>query len=211
MFQIVIHAAEGLGRDCLVALLRGSPRVVVVAAEAEPAALCDAAAGALADAVLVVGDRDGGAAIPAPECLRALWPAAELLLGSYDPAVVRPAGPPPGYQRVIHLSGSADAITTALLGAPASPACTGPAGDGPAHHANLTRRETEVLRHLAAGLAARESADQLGLSPRTIDGHRRRISSKLGVGSTAGLTRFAIAAGLVDPRAGVVGSASAGR
>lgn len=64
--------------------------------------------------------------------------------------------------------------------------------------ARLTERETTVLRQLALGLSSRDSADVLGLSSRTIDTHRRRISAKLGLDSVAELTKHCIAEGLID-------------
>ena len=60
-----------------------------------------------------------------------------------------------------------------------------------------------MLKHLALGRSARESADLLGVSTRTIDGHRRRLSSKLGRASVAELTRYAIATSLIEAGAGL--------
>lgn len=205
MFRIAVFAADRLGRDCLVSLLSDCGGVEVVAVAADPGALGRAAAGATPDAVLVVGDGAGGATIPAPERLRSVWPAAELLLGSFEPAGAGSGRPVAGYRRVVDLSGSGDAIAAALMaraappGSPAANADGGaPAPGPPSGTAALTRRETEVLRHLAAGLTSRESADRLGLRSRTVDGHRRSVSRKLALSSTAELTRFAIAAGLID-------------
>ena len=61
----------------------------------------------------------------------------------------------------------------------------------------LTRRETEVLRQVAQGRANKESASELGVSIKTIEKHRQRLMDKLGIHQTAGLTRYAVAAGLV--------------
>lgn len=61
----------------------------------------------------------------------------------------------------------------------------------------LTSRECEVLVRLAEGLSNREIAGQLGLGVRTIETHRERIMHKLGIHHVAGLTKFAIARGLV--------------
>ncbi len=61
----------------------------------------------------------------------------------------------------------------------------------------LTPRETEVLTLVAEGLSNRKVADQLGISPRTVEAHRRVITQKLGVKRLASLVRYAIRRGLV--------------
>lgn len=59
-----------------------------------------------------------------------------------------------------------------------------PAGpDGHDATATLTRRETEVLRLLAAGAGTRTMAEQLHVSPATVRNHVQNIASKLGVHS----------------------------
>lgn len=49
--------------------------------------------------------------------------------------------------------------------------------------ATLTERETDVLRAAASGSSNKAIADQLNLSPRTIQVHLRRVFRKLGVAS----------------------------
>lgn len=57
-------------------------------------------------------------------------------------------------------------------------------GDSPAPHddttVRLTRRETEVARLVAEGLANQQIADRLVIARRTAEGHVERILSKLG-------------------------------
>ena len=65
---------------------------------------------------------------------------------------------------------------------------------------NLTPREREVLIHVAEGCSNKEIANQLGVGVRTIETHRERIMRKLDIHSIAGLTRFAIAKGLITLR-----------
>jgi len=43
----------------------------------------------------------------------------------------------------------------------------------------LTLREREIVRQLAAGLCTKEIARTLGVSPRTVEGHRARIMKKV--------------------------------
>jgi len=58
----------------------------------------------------------------------------------------------------------------------------------------LTAREREVLEHVAKGLHAKEIARALGISVRTVEVHKTRIMSKLGVRNVAELVRFSILA-----------------
>jgi two-component system response regulator NreC len=62
----------------------------------------------------------------------------------------------------------------------------------------LSPREGEVLRLLAQGHTYREAADQLGVSVKTIETHRKRLADKLGLKSRAQLFRFAIDVGLLE-------------
>lgn len=61
---------------------------------------------------------------------------------------------------------------------------------------SLTAREVEVLRLVAQGLTNREIAEQLGISPRTVETHRERVMAKLRIRTVAGLTRFVVEQGL---------------
>lgn len=56
----------------------------------------------------------------------------------------------------------------------------------------LTRRETEIIRLIAEELTNTEIAERLGISPRTVDTHRRNLLQKLDVKNTAGLVKYAI-------------------
>jgi len=60
----------------------------------------------------------------------------------------------------------------------------------------LGPREREVLRLLAAGLRSAEIAIELDISRLTVDVHRRNIRKKLGLHTTAELTRYAVREGL---------------
>jgi len=62
----------------------------------------------------------------------------------------------------------------------------------------ISGREREILQLIAEGHANSEIAQLLKLSVRTVETHRARIMDKLGVTTTAGLTRFAIRHGLTE-------------
>ena len=78
-------------------------------------------------------------------------------------------------------------------------------GQGP-DLADLTAREREVLTHIAEGFCNKEIACRLNIGSRTVETHRERLMRKLDIHSIAGLTRFAIAKGLIT----VPGMAMAG-
>ena len=63
----------------------------------------------------------------------------------------------------------------------------------------LSPREREVLQLVAEGKTTKEVAALLGVSVKTAESHRTRIMSKLGIHETAGLVRYAIRRGIVQP------------
>lgn len=70
-------------------------------------------------------------------------------------------------------------------------------GGKPEPFAQLTSRERQVLVLIAEGQSNKEIANRLGIGVRTIETHRERIMRRLDIHSVAGLTKFAIANGLV--------------
>ncbi len=62
----------------------------------------------------------------------------------------------------------------------------------------LTSREREVLQHVAEGEANREIAAALAISVKTVEKHRQRAMDKLDIHDIAGLTRYAMAVGIIE-------------
>ncbi len=62
----------------------------------------------------------------------------------------------------------------------------------------LTSREAEVLQRVAEGGANKQVAQELGISIKTVEKHRQQLMNKLNIHDTAGLTRHAIATGVID-------------
>lgn len=62
----------------------------------------------------------------------------------------------------------------------------------------LSVRERMVVGLVADGKSSKDIAETLGLSVRTIEKHRERIMAKTGIRSVAGLTRLALAEGLIN-------------
>ena len=74
----------------------------------------------------------------------------------------------------------------------------GPAGRGRKRAAGLTSREVEILQLIAEGKANKQAAAELGISIKTVEKHRQHLMKKLDIHDTAGLTRYAIAAGIIQ-------------
>jgi len=62
----------------------------------------------------------------------------------------------------------------------------------------LTSREQTILLQLAQGKSNRKLAEALEISVHTVETHRRNIKRKLGISSTAGLTRYALEHGVLQ-------------
>ena len=62
----------------------------------------------------------------------------------------------------------------------------------------LTRRERQVVKMIAEGLKTREIAEELSLSPKTVEKHRTNMMNKLNLHSVSAVTVYAIQSGLVD-------------
>lgn len=80
--------------------------------------------------------------------------------------------------------------------------CTGAQGSiAPKENAAreaLTDREQTILLQLAQGQSNKEVANALDISVRTVETHRKNIKRKLGISSTAGLTRYAMEHGVLQ-------------
>jgi two-component system, NarL family, response regulator NreC len=63
----------------------------------------------------------------------------------------------------------------------------------------LTPRERQVLQLVAEGHTTKETARVLGMSVKTAEAHRTRLMEKLDIHDVAGLVRYAIRQGLVQP------------
>jgi len=68
-------------------------------------------------------------------------------------------------------------------------------GPGPDTSEQLTARESEVVRLVARGMSNKSIAHQLGISPRTVEGHLNHVFDKLGVLSRTELVHYALATG----------------
>jgi DNA-binding NarL/FixJ family response regulator len=88
----------------------------------------------------------------------------------------------------VYLSPGISAVVAEAVRAPALPP------DDP-----LTPREREVLQLVAEGKTTKEVSAILGVSVKTADAHRTSLMQKLNIHHIAGLTRYAIRKGLIQP------------
>lgn len=72
-------------------------------------------------------------------------------------------------------------------------------GGGRPNLGDITPRQKEILRLVARSYTSREIGAQLDISPRTVETHRANMMQRLGIHDVAGLVRFAISQGLVEP------------
>ncbi len=64
----------------------------------------------------------------------------------------------------------------------------------------LSSREVEVLQLVAEGKANKQVARDLGISIKTVEKHRQKLMAKLDLHDIAGLTRYAVSAGIIESR-----------
>jgi two-component system, LuxR family, response regulator FixJ len=72
-------------------------------------------------------------------------------------------------------------------------------GDVEGRLATLSNRERDVLQGLVAGLANKQIAYDLGISPRTIEIYRANLMTKMQAASLSDLVRMALVAGILGP------------
>lgn len=72
-------------------------------------------------------------------------------------------------------------------------------GKSPRQHVEpLTSREFEVVQLVAEGKVNKQIAAELCLSVKTVEKHRQQVMDKLNIHDVAGLTRYAIARGIIE-------------
>lgn len=64
--------------------------------------------------------------------------------------------------------------------------------------AALSTRERQIMRMVVAGMSSAAIAEELYLSPKTVDTYRSRLMAKLGVHDLANLVRAAVRLGVID-------------
>jgi DNA-binding CsgD family transcriptional regulator len=63
----------------------------------------------------------------------------------------------------------------------------------------LSARQQEVVKLIAEDLTAKEMAERMGITTKTVEFHRGHIKQRLSVSGTAGIVRYAIRHGIIEP------------
>jgi HD-GYP domain-containing protein (c-di-GMP phosphodiesterase class II) len=128
--------------------------------------------------------------------------AAACVLAAAD--VLHALGEPRPYRPALDLAAASRVLSALPLDRDAIRAVLDAAGAPPPQlpplPADLTERELQVLRLLAAGRTKREIAAELVISPSTVHTHTVHIYGKCGVSTRAGLAMFAMQHGLAASR-----------
>ena len=66
------------------------------------------------------------------------------------------------------------------------------------NNVRLTSRESELLQLIAEGYVNKQIASDLKISIKTVEKHRQHLMEKLNIHEIAGLTRYAISAGVIE-------------
>ena len=64
---------------------------------------------------------------------------------------------------------------------------------------HLTPRQMQIVRLIAEDLTAEKIGERLGISPKTVEFHQDLIRKQLDVAGMAGIVRYAIRTGLIEP------------
>ena len=72
-------------------------------------------------------------------------------------------------------------------------------GGAPSGVSPLTPRQREILQLIAEGLTTKAIASRLAISVKTVETHRTHFMDRLGIHDLAGLVRYAIRVGLIEP------------
>ena len=196
--KILLVDDHPLVRDGQRARLEAAPHLRVVGEAGSGQEALELAGRCQPDLVLMDVNMRGGSGIDATARLTARYPGiAVLILSMHDkPEYVSQAmqagargyvlKDAPGKDIVLAIEtvmGGGIYYSAALARQLASPL----AADN-----QLTSREQEVLRHIAAGQSNKQIARELDLSVRTVETHRLNIKRKLGIEGQAELIRFAV-------------------
>ena len=196
--KILLVDDHPLVRDGLRARLEAAPHLRVVGEAGSGQEALEQAGRCQPDLVLMDVNMRGGSGIEATAQLTARYPGiAVLILSMHDkPEYVSQAMQAGARGYVLKDAPGKDivlAIETVMGGGIYYSAALARQLASPLVADNqLTSREQEVLRHIAAGQSNKQIARELDLSVRTVETHRLNIKRKLGIEGQAELIRFAV-------------------
>lgn len=202
--RILIADDHALLRAGLRRIIEGQPDMAVVCEVGDAGAIVDGVATTRPDLLLLDLAMPGGGGLAALRAVRERWPALKaLMVTMYDDHGHLRLALEAGASGYVAKSVPADELITAIRtvhgGRTYMSACL---DDGVAidpRRAALSTREQDVVRLVARGHTAREAAQRLGLSVKTVEAYRLKAMEKLGLETRAELVSYALAAGLLVP------------
>lgn len=200
--RVLIADDHGVFRECLASMLQNAGLVIVAECRSGDEAIALAASTkpdvALLDVSMPVVD--GISAIR--EILAASENCRVIMLTMYDsPDVCQRALAAGAIGYVVKDDAFREVLVAIEKGTEAAPYVSASirkrqAETGKSSAFTLTAREKEVLRSVVVGKSNRQIAEELAISPKTVDVHRTNLMRKLGLHSIADLVRYAIQTGL---------------
>lgn len=204
--RVVVVDDHRMMRDGLRMVLEREPGIVLVGEAGSAAEGARVAAGTRPDVVVMDLEMPEVDGIAGVGMVRAVAPDVRVVMLSIhgtreDIARAAAAGADAFVAKAAADTALVDAIRRAAAGDGGPDMMDGVEAEDPAdvHDPlrDLSTREREVFLLLARGHGNRETADLLGVSPRTVETHRSHLMTKLGAASRADLVRLALRAGLL--------------
>ena len=211
LLRVAIQERQRLYRDALGRVIDAEADLTVVASAASPGDLLSALAGVEVDVVLTELDTDDWDPCALVAGLRqrrpgllvvGIWPGNEptgdLPASAYRARVRRVLPRAAGMHALLELVRSPS--NSSLTGVRSRPvAARGTMNRFEEPRPLLTSREVEVLGAIGTGATTRGVARTMGISPKTVEHHKERIFSKLGVQNQAHAVSVALRRGLISP------------
>jgi DNA-binding NarL/FixJ family response regulator len=209
--RVLIADDHELLRTGLRRIIEGQPDMEVVGEAADARETVARAAETQPTLMLLDVAMPGGGGLAALRAARARWPAIKaLMVTMFDDHAHLRLALEAGASGYVIKSASAEELVEAIRAVTAGHtfvsqcldngvAAGDATGAGLRPGAALTARERDVVRLVARGHTAREAAQKLGLSVKTVETYRVRAMEKLGLESRAELVSYALAAGLLVP------------
>lgn len=189
--RIVVCSSDPLRRDALVAYLGTLPDFTVIGRVDHTGGLVSLAATRKPDIVLIDAGRHPHYAAPTIRLIRQRFPATRSVLvyeslPAQESAAVHEAG-----AVLVPYADGLGGMLAALrtLGGAAGP-------DGTV--APLTDRQREIIQLMAGGRNVNEIGELLGISPGTVENHKRRVYAKLHCATATEAVSRAASLGLID-------------
>lgn len=193
--RVLVHARRKFLRDGVAFVLDGQPSMRVVASTHRNADLLEMCTRANPDVVVIhVELLDLDLITTVSELRQRFEHVRVVVVGGRVHAEQWSLARGSGVDEVVASSAGADTLSTAVRGE----------GGGRRDHPSnpmrrLTMREHRILELVGHGLKAREIAEKLGITTKTVESHKQRIFAKLGVQNQAHAVSIAVRAGVLRP------------